>query len=367
MYNKKDKKRIRLVIDGVSAEHEIKSISARIKGSTFVPSSKSAPEPQNAPLKIRHGGHFVDQTLISSRQTIEYTTTEDRLGGIEKHGITREGIALETPAEYRMIYALYLLIQKSSSEYLNSESDNFYTGNLPTEYSQWGKGKSQVIKIKVSRHELYKAFTGKSDYSGRDIKEIDGVLEGLKKRQCLIRYHRKYKESGKIKNDLVEGVYPLLTITEHHIGISNKELEDITQQKDTPKRRRGELEIAFNPIFTDQIKEKWINYPSDIIPRLTRAAEDNGNRLTTSHYKFLDYSCRELSSKRTTFELNEDNFHDTIGFNKHIRDGRRALADKQTNEMFSVFKNLGLLKEHKKTTGSNGQSKYVFTLNKDFQ
>jgi hypothetical protein len=327
--------------------------------------------------KIRHSGHFLDQKLkytmpdkepslldLISLETKEKIATKN----VE---IRAEGIRLSPPQDKLINAIMRLLHEKSDNR--NEHSENFYSGNVESQIVPYG-GQGQEARAPVLRifpSELYKAYLDGDDYSGDEIKYIKSVLNDTEQQKFLIIYERKYditNEKGKKekRTDRIEDFQSLLKIVSFFEGLTEEEKKKLDQGNEQIRERRGELVIALNPLLTDQINSKYVEYPADINRRTVIAS--GGHRLVTESIIALrDYLLREISSKRYKCEINEDKIILILKLDKYLKQGRRKRIQDNIESSIQAAKNLGLITELHRIMGTAAQWKYAFRLNPKFE
>lgn len=325
--------------------------------------------------KFRQSGHLIDQTLkYREPKKNEQLTLFDLLSPETKEKIVEsrieikaEGIRL-TPVEDKIIKAINKLLHEKS-EHIDISSDAFYKGNASsndlTLYGGNGQ-KARPAMLRLYPAELYKAYLDKEDYSGQDIKFIKKNLHELSQKKFLIVYDRKRKVDGKNVTDRIEDFQNLIKIISYIEGLSDSDLIKLEAGDLELREKRGELIIGLNPIFIDQITSKYIEFPSDINKRTTIAA--GGHFCVTESIIVLrDYMLRELSNKRYTVEINEERLPCLLRLENYVKNRKKTLISERISGAISAVKNLGIINEFVKTTGAQGQTKYIFHLNKDFE
>lgn len=325
--------------------------------------------------KFRQSGHLIDQSLkYTEPKKNNQMTLFDLLSPETKEKIVEsrieikaEGIRL-TPVEDKIIKAINKLLHEKS-EHSNITSNDFYTGNASTNDLALYGGNGQQARpamLRLRPAELYKAYVDNDDYSGQDIKFIKKHLYELSQKKFLIVYDRKRKVNGKNVTDRIEDFQNLIKIVSYIEGLSDNELEKLDAGNQEIRERRGELIIALNPIFIDQITTKYIEFPSDINKR-TNIAAGGHFCVTESMIVLRDYMLRELSNKRYTFEINEERLPFLLRLENYIKNRKKKLISDRIEAAINAVRNLGILKEVIKTTGAQGQAKYIFHLNKEFE
>lgn len=319
--------------------------------------------------KVRHGGHYVDNKLNDKQTTFDELLPSTR-DEIEASNITVPGIRFKlTPAEDKLINAIYnLLHQKSENK--NTKSEFFYGGNIQGQLVDYGPQKAMAVRLKIRPAELYKEFTGTDLYSGKDIINIKNTLYGLTKKQHLIRYdrHRNEKRGRKTVKviDRIEYLQSLIQIAKWYEGMTDKEVKNLDAGDQTIREQKEELILVLHPLFTDQIDDKYVEYPSDISQR-TAIACGGPMSVTASVIALRDYLLREISAKRDTSTLNEENLISKLGLTSYKESGRKKLLDTRIKEAIEACTKLGIIIDTKIETGAQDQIKYTFTINSDFE
>lgn len=327
--------------------------------------------------KVRHSGHLVDQKLkhTSLSEDPNFLTnlsseTQEKIHLFSGENIRTEGIKL-TPSQDKLLNALFKLLH-DKSENKNIQSENFYGGNFEKEVVQYG-GNGQTAyspKIRIFPSELYKSYMDNDDYSGADIKFIKRVLRDTESQKFLIIYERKRSiknEKGKkeIRVDRIEDFQSLFKIISFFEGLTEEEVQTLDQGDESLREKRGELIIALNPLLTDQISSKYVEYPSDINKRTVIAA--GGHRLVTeSMIALRDYMLRELSARRFQSEINEERLFLILKLEKYLKSKRKKLIQQRVDDAIQFAKNLGLIEDYQRVIGASGQWKFIFHLSKEF-
>ena len=330
--------------------------------------------------KFRHSGHLVDQKLKYSDPSKSNMPLLDLLSKETKEKIHNspsvdtfrmEGIRL-TPPQDKLINALVKLLHEKS-ENKDEASENFYTGNIKGDLVPYGGDgqKARSAAIRITPTELYKAYMDNEDYSGADIKFIKGVLQDTAEQKFLLIYERRKEvrnEKGKkeVRINRVEDFQSLIKIISFFEGLTEDEKRKLDKGSHDIREKRGELVIAFNPILTDQINTKYIEYPSDINRKTVIAA--GGHRFVTeSMIALRDYMFREISNKRYVVEINEDKFIYLLKLDNYIRAKRKKLIQQRVDGSIQFGRKLGLIESYERVIGAQGQWKYHFCLNEKFE
>lgn len=337
--------------------------------------SEAAPEVVKSP-RVRQSGQFMDQKLVPKypqpyqQNLLDLISNDDIKGKIERHGITERGINL-TPGEDRLMNSLLVLL-KDNSENKNADVPEFYTGNgIDVKMVAWAKDdKIAVPTIEITRGDLYKAYVGDSNYSGKDIKNINKALEALCVNRHYIRYDRaRVHGTGKNKKKLttvVEMFDPLIELENVTKDLTDEELIKFNDGDKGVRENKSKLAIRLHPVVIDQIANKYVYFPQDISQR-TAIAAGHPNSVTTALIKLRDYLLRELSNKRWKCQINKETLIYQLHLTKYKEEGRRAPLEKRINQAIDVCTEMEIIVSHELKKGADGQDKYVFTLNKDFR
>lgn len=328
------------------------------------------------PTKYRQSGHLVDEklkyTMPPAPQTLFDALTPEVKQKIEesKIEVKVEGIKL-TPPQNKLVHALNFLLHEKSFNNRDTKGDGFYEGNLPSEIVPYGpesKSKAAVLKFRPS--ELYKAYIGHDEYSGHDIHFINNELLQLEGRRMLIKYDRIKKvtknKKTEILTDRIEDFQSLIKIISFIPDLTDEEKELLDKGDRSIREKKGEIVIALNPIFTDQIDTKFIEFPADTNRRLVIAAGGH-NKVTASMTTLMEWMLREISNKRYKAEINEDKLPYILGLEKYVKQNRKKLLSERIEKDIDAIKNMGIILRSETVPNSVGAHKWVFHLNKDYE
>lgn len=309
------------------------------------------------PQRFRQSGHLVDQKL-------KYK--------INNKEIHVQGISL-TQAEDRMVNTLNKILHKKS-EVKNIKSNLFYLGNKPAAEIDYGiDEKKNILKspaaiIQFTPHELYCEYAGNKNYSGAEASFAREILEQLADKKFLITYNRHRHEGvGKSKRTVIDkilGFQNLIQILRCYSSLTRTESIEVDKGS-SKNENKEEIIVALNPIFTDQIDTKYIEYPEDINKRMLIAA-GGGNRITQSMNCLRDCFLRVLSNKQKTWIVCERKLFQTLKLGKYLKQGRKKLLNKRVETAVQTMFNLGILLKWERKIERPGEAKYIFHLNKDY-
>lgn len=330
---------------------------------------------QKKPKKYRQSGHLVDQKLKYQTATHQLSLFDSLMPETQQKieesriEVKAEGIKLSY-AENKLIHSLNLLLYEKSQT-IDPESENFYGGNAPFELVPYGpdnEEKAPVLKFKPS--ELYKAFMGVDQYSGADVKFITNTLHQLESKKMLIKYDRvkKIKQGNKTKTltDRIENFQSLIKVVSFIPDLSDEEKAALDKGDSSIREMKGEIVIALNPIFRDQIDTKFIEFPEDTNRRLVIAAGGH-NRVTGSMQTLMEWMLREISAGRFKTEINEDKLPYILGLEKYIKQGRKKLLQERIEKDIQAISNMGIILNFEKKQNTIGKLKFIFHLNKGYE
>lgn len=324
--------------------------------------------------KFRQSAHFVEQKLKYEKPTkkqqpslfdIINPETSDK---IKDETVKYIGIKL-TPPEDRLVNSITRLLEKKS-QVIEQKADDFYMGNEPYRMVPYGgrehdKNKSAMLRFKKS--ELLHEFFGEGKYSGQDLKYFERVFSSFLEKKWLIRYKRtiwKKKESDR-EHFIIEDYLPLIKIIKYFPYLSDEESSSVEKRDKATRAKCGEYILSLNPILTDQIDSKYIEFPEDIDYRTKIAA---GSHLSVSDaiIRLRDWLISEMSASRYTVPVNEDTLIHRLHLEKHLRSRKKDRVHSQLTKAIQVCKNLGIILDMEEGKGAIGQKKFIFKLNKDF-
>lgn len=332
-------------------------------------------KPQRKPTKYRQSGHLVDEKLKYSmppQQTLFDIIAPEVKQKIEesKIEVKAEGIKL-TPPQNKLIHALNLLLHEKSLNNKDIRKDNFYEGNMPSELVPYGtESQSKAAVLKFRPAELYKAYIGHDEYSGHDIQFINNELLQLEGKRMLIKYDRIKKIKNKNKTetltDRIEDFQSLIKIVSFIPDLTDEEKGLLDKGDNSVREKKGEIVIALNPIFTDQIDTKFIEFPADTNRRLVIAAGGH-NKVTSSMTTLMEWMLREISNKRYKAEINEEKFPYILGLEKYVKQNRKKILSDRIAKDIDAIKNMGIILSAETAPNATGGYKWVFHLNKDYE
>lgn len=324
--------------------------------------------------KFRQSAHYVEQKLTYNKPSkgkdpnlfdILNPETKEK---VKDESIQYVGIRLTSPEDKLVNSITRLLEKKSQTQDQNAE--DFYMGNDQPRLVPYGgkdEGKHLSAALRCKKSELLNEFFGEGKHSGADIKYFERVFSGFLEKKWLIRYKRTIqteKKSDK-KHFIVEDYLPLIRILKYYPYLSDSEAERIEKGDKDLESLKGEYILALNPIITDQINSKYVEFPEDIDFRTKIAA---GSHLSVSEavIRLRDWLISEMSAKRYEATINEETLIHRLHLEKHLKSRQKKRIENQLSKAIQVCQNLGIILDTETSTGALGQKKYTFKLNKEF-
>lgn len=325
---------------------------------------------------FKKSGHLIDQQLKYLKSTEDslnlFSLIENReLKNSLVHNkevqekTIQVGIHL-TAAQDRLVNALCRLLHEKS-QIFNPDQSNYYTGNCPYMITDYGKKEEKIPSLILEPHELYQAYLEKVDFSGKEISNIEDILEKAQNTRHLIIYEwRSKNKAGKVVVDRIEQYQPLFMVDRIFPGMNEEEADLVAKGDLELRRKKGKFLIKFNPLFIHQIESKYVLYPKDIHQRMTLAAGGDPRKITPAMISLRDFCLRALSNRQKKIELNYDTLPYLLKLENYVKSGRKKEIFKKITDSFQVCKDIGLIDRWEKKPGTNNQTKYVIYLNPGF-
>ena len=257
---------------------------------------------------FRLGGHAADLAGRASKyvqgelfSNMSKETQEEliKTTGADIAFINSRGDTIKyTPSENLMLFfVLPLLLHQKSQTTDPKNEDTFYKGDKGVELMPWDtpEGAIQAIAplLGVNEYEIARAYKGGAAPSGRDMQIVSKIINSLEsnpdKRALISHYRTEKLEGDKIRKYTIARYEPL--VKWHWITI-----EDKNEKTGEVIASRKERVLALNYVYVDQIADKYVNIPTDIIKRLIK--EHRGGKTPLTTQRLLLYLYRELSAKR---------------------------------------------------------------------
>lgn len=324
---------------------------------------------------FRKAGHLIDQQLkypkpdANQLDLFSLINNSELRSSLQQEGLVREnelelGINL-TPAQDRLVNALCRLLQEKSQTF-NQEDPNFFKGNSPY-LIPYREKTEKIPALILEPHELYQAYLEKSDYSGKEMANIEQILEQTETARHLIVYEWRTKtKTGRTLVDRIEQYQPLFAVDRIFPNMTEDEAGMVAKGDVEARRRKIKLLIKFNPIFIHQIESKYVLYPKDIHQRMTHAVGGDPRKITPAMITLRDHCLRALSNKQKKIEINQTKLPFLLKLDNYVKAGRRKEIEKKIQESFLACKEIGLIERWDEELGSNNQVKLVIHLNQNF-
>jgi hypothetical protein len=317
--------------------------------------------------KFPRAGHLTDQILkynypkdkgsqLPIFEDLQEGTKKDiEIAGVEVAEVV-EGIKL-SPSETKVIDCLCKLLHETSQT-SDAGKEDYYSGNIGYELVEYGGDKNTPApKLAFTLYELTREYKGGEYVAGKDIENIKQILTELDSKRFLLSYVEttKKKDGGRIERK-IEDFRKLI----HIVKISQTEYN----REDIELSKKEETVILLNPIFRRQIDSKFILYPNDINRRTIIAY--GSHNLSDIALRLRDYLMKEHALKRYNPQIGLDRLYYLLA-EKWMKESRKKKVKEYTEKALNTVKALGLLTSYEILTGSTGEPKVVFSLNKDWE
>jgi tRNA 2-selenouridine synthase SelU len=150
-------------------------------------------------------------------------------------------------------------------------------------------------------------------------------------------------------------------------GLTEQESNDIDNGDIFIDGKGCRLLFKFGPIFTNNIRDRYVEFPEDIHLRITSAKAAGSGRIPQCVNLLRDLLFREKQQNRFVIERDEETLIRTLRLSKEWDAKKKSRVYERINKAIDIFTELGLLKSVVKTTGSKGQTKYILEINPDFK
>lgn len=322
-----------------------------------------------------------NKTFRQSRELIDNKLNRD----IEKDQLTFEDLMnspsgnLSTPPEAvikgldldqgedRLVHTLTLLLAKKSQN-KDQKSPDYYMGNYEKGITRIKDIEMETARIIVTPHELYSTYYGKDDYNSDHIKYVLGKLDGLAKKQYWTAWNIQVppkKKGEKKKINKLRTCCPLFQIVILNQDLSESQSQEIDTNENLIEGKKCVFLFKFQPQFTNNIRERYVEFPEDIYHRIADAT--GKNRYSQSINLMRDLLFREKQQKRSEITRDQETLIKTLKLDKFWKEGRKKIVNEKLEEAFNVFKKIGLIKDTKETRGVMGQTQYIISINRDFK
>lgn len=278
--------------------------------------------------------------------------------------------------EDRHIHVMCQLLHELS-ENQNEKADNFYTGNMPIqEVSIWTENNNQLKTktpvIKISQQRYYQIFRNANRIGGNDIKTINKSLNDFSKKhfKMTLQIPMGKNSKGEHTFDVFIHDAPLFQVVRIYTSVTGEEIVSIEDENPELLKQKGEFLFTLHPILRHYIETNYINYPIDLYPRIQEVL--GGKKQTISIIQLRNWLMKQLRNIKLGkypehIEINENNLNKLLGLEKKIKNREYKRANERRNEAIDVLKKVGLIFSCNEVMGKEGQKKYIFHINKDFE
>lgn len=271
-----------------------------------------------------------------------------------------------SPAEDRLVHTLSLLISKHS-EKRNQDSPEYYMGNQERGVTTLNSIELETARLMISPHELYSNYLGRDDYNTDHIQFILQSLNNLSKKNFLVSLTIPKGTGQKGKRfDKLRTYLPLFQVVILNKDLTETESQEIENNQLLVEGKRGKFLFRFNPIFTNSIRERYVEFPEDIHLRIARSSGKKG-RVSQCTNLMRDFLFREKQQKRYTVVRDEETLFRILNLEKMRKEGRKKKVNEMLQKSFDIFLKIELLKDIQKSLGKKGQVQYTMEINPDFK
>jgi len=183
----------------------------------------------------------------------------------------------------------------------------------------------ETARIRISPHELYSTYMGRNNYNPDHIQLILNTLKNLSKKSFLITINVPSKKpSGKGNRfDKLRIHLPLFEVGILNLDLSESESQEIDKNELLVEGKRCHLLFKFGPIFTSNIRERYVEFPEDIHIRIAKASGSRG-RVPQCINLLRDLIFREKQRKRYTIKRDEEKLIHILDLTNELKAGKKA-------------------------------------------
>lgn len=269
-------------------------------------------------------------------------------------------------SEDRIIHTLTLLLSRKS-ETKNQKSGDYYMGN-------YGKGamtihntEMETSRILVSPHEFYSTYYGKGDYGADQIEFLLKKLDSLSKKTFMTTWTIPSKRKGNNEQrfDKFRTNLPLFQLAILNQDLSESESQEIDNNKSLLEGKKCHFLFKFQPQFTNNIRERYVEFPENIHLRI---AETAGTKRYSQCVNLMrDFLFREKQGRRYEVIRDQETLIDVLKLNKYWKNGKKKKVNDMINECLNIFIKIGLINTWEKLQGKFGQTQFRIEINPAFK
>jgi len=277
-----------------------------------------------------------------------------------------------TEAQDRLLFTLCQLLAKKSERW-NQSSEDYYLGNSPTKsVTVDGFGNANPARLVVTPYELAKEYYGRDNFNTDHLKHLSDTIKTLSELQFALAISKK-NEKGTY--DRIRTTLPMYGLAIIDKDLSEKELSTISSSD--LHGTKSKLLFKFNPIITNNIREKYVEFPEDLHLRISKTKVIGKRGKVPQCVNLMrDYLMREKQGEKNRqkdhngnilIERDEEKLVKILGLEKEWKEGRKGRVRKYIKKAFDVFSEIELIKKVDQVQGKRSQPKYTITINKDFK
>lgn len=329
-------------------------------------------EIRKPPKTFRQSSDLIDNKLdrdINNQQLTIFDFSD--LKGKKNEDISSEkpiikGLDLDQ-GEDRIVHTLTLLLSKKS-ENRNQKSPYYYMGNYEKGSLTINEIEMETARMTITPHELYSTYYGKENYGSDQTKYILKKLDSLSKKMFSTTWNvpiKPTKKGDKIKFNKLRTYFPLFQIFVLNKDLSESESQAIDNNTSLLEGKNCLFLFKFQPIFTNNIRERYVEFPEDIHLRISDAV--GKDRYASCINLMRDLLFREKSSKRYEILRDKETLIGNLKLYKFWKENRKKKVNEMILECLKVFKKIGLIVEWEETRGVLGQAQYKMQIDKNFK
>ncbi len=328
---------------------------------------------------IRQSRDLIDNKLTPTTDTNQSTIfdfLEKREAAAETEHLKNIQTSIELDvAEERLVHTLSVLLARKGERW-NQNSENYYMGNQTrgnvkiqglivdnkgTQPIQQKSVELATARLSISPHELYSTYYGKENYSGDGCKHVLSVLEGLAKKNFMVSLSIP---QGNGKFQQLRTYQSLFKLFIRNKDLTESEIQTFNADTKLIERKNCNFLFKFSPLFSNNIRERYIEFPEDLHLRLSRAA--GSKRISQCTLLLKDLLLREKQSGRCSILRDEETLIDVLRLSRMRKEGRKTRLTVKLLKSFDICQKMGLLKSFEESIGKKMQTQYLLEINPDF-
>jgi hypothetical protein len=342
--------------------------------------NKKAEEP--AKNLVKFGGHFIDNILFNPKKLLkakqpEFVFSEDEDAEASKQ-LQKEyqmlptvvkGLQLSVHEDKLMNKLIEIMHNRIAAEKLTTE--------IVPAYFRSKEFNAPVLEL--TQHQLISAYTGRYDYSGKEVLNVGDILMNLANKNFWISYRRTYKKDGQDKIDRVDKYEPLISIGQGFKELTAEEDRKLTGGDLISVHQKRVILLKLHPVVVDQMDTKFISKPAnfdEMLEMAVKAVKGLKGKVTEAEKKLSTELLRQISGhkhngrrdeqKRAYWHIDKENLPYHLGLSNKADKKDWSYVWRKCREAADVSKRLGLLLEYEEVTGARGQLVCRYYYNSEF-